>query len=107
MVTPATRRKSRSQNRNSTNHFETWTRGELAIADYLLAWALTRIREGWKVETYIDMRKRVRSELEKRDRLLLVRFSQGDRAWPAEHAIRWNRLYMLFWRTLNSDREKR
>lgn len=54
--------------------FATWSRGELLIADYLLAWAIPRIHESWRVELFVNRRAQLRHAIEDRDSQILHRF---------------------------------
>lgn len=92
--------RQREQNRQS---YQTWTRAELVLADWLLAWALARISAGWQVLAYVEMRKRIRTALADKDRQLLERFLHCKPAAPADQGVRWPKLWTLFQRTLERE----
>ena len=102
-ATPGDRARNRAHQKSATSAppaaFETWTRGELALAHYLVSWAMPKTR-GDKLGAYIEARRRVRAELETRNADRLDRFARKLPPWPAEHAHRWAELYRLFLRTL-------
>lgn len=97
------RKRKTSEHVQKRNSFETWTRAELLLADWLLAWALARLRTAEHVDAYVEARKRVRRALDVKDSAIVARFLQLKPPLPHDEGARWPKLWELFRRALERE----
>jgi len=66
----------------------TWTPAELAIADYLLGWALPKIRNARKVDAFVKRRQDITHELDRRAQVFVDAWLNGRPLPRAERGFR-------------------